>query len=645
MDFFAHQDAAKRRTKLLLFYYILAIAILVLLTHVAIIGIFILPRMLLEEFESKAYVEHFYRLDIFWPVAACVSLVVAIGSIIKIFSLRKGGASVAQALGGRELDRSSLQSHERRLINIIEEIAIASGTPLPRIFLLDYEEGINAFAAGYTINDAVIGVTKGCIEKLSRDELQGVIAHEFSHILNSDMRLNIRLIGVLNGILGIYVIGQTLLRGFTSGTRRSHLNRRGGSGGLPIALFAISLVAIGSVGAMFARLIQSAVSRQREYLADSSAVQFTRNPNGIADALKRIAGYEMGSWVASSHAAEVSHMFFSEGLSGFLAKLLSTHPPLSTRIFRLDPNFKGEFLKTDLDLSIDTEMEALSSHVSAPRTEVSHIKISPQDVISSVGTIPKESISRVQELIWALPESIKAATNDLEGSQAIIYCLMLSFDYDIRAQQIELISKMIDNAILTKVLEFEANFVSIKAPQRLPLLDMAVASLRKLSKTEYIKFNELLTQLVQFDKHVSLFEFVTITIIHHAVERQIFSRMPIKVKSRSLDSILKEAAVLLSAIANTGQDRAIFAEQCFEAGLEELAAKYGASYLPPSLCDFKLLNQALDFLNEITPDLKRRLIAACVRTMSHDGKIAVAEAELLRAICESLECPLPVFGT
>ncbi len=284
--------------------------------------------------------------EFFIVTSGSVLLVITIGSLYKMTMLSGGGESVALALGGRKVPANTRDLAERILLNVVEEMALASGTPVPPVYIMDDEEGINAFAAGTTPQNAVIGITRGAILTLKRDELQGVIAHEFSHILNGDMRLNIRLMGLLHGILVLALIGYMVLRivGNSPGrvsTRRSSDDNKG-AGGLILAILAagVALLIIGYVGVFFAHLIKSAVSRQREFLADASAVQFTRNPSGIADALKKIGGWSKSSKITSPRAEESSHMFFG---SAMMLSFFATHPPLAQRIQRIDPNFKGNF--------------------------------------------------------------------------------------------------------------------------------------------------------------------------------------------------------------------------------------------------------------------------------------------------------------
>ena len=327
MNFFEHQDQARQNTKQLMGLFGLAIAGMILSIYAVVV------LTLLND-----SVGGWWQPEVLFVVSLGTLAVVGSGSGYKILQLRQGGKAVAQSLGGRLVDLQTRDANEQALLNVVEEIAIASGTPIPAVYLLQHEPGINAFAAGYTPNDAVIGVTRGCLEKLDRDELQGVIAHEFSHILNGDMRLNIQLIGVLQGILLIYIIGRVLLR--SAGSSRGRSGRGKGNG---VVFIGLALMAIGGIGLLCGRLIKSAVSRQREFLADSSAVQFTRNPSGISSALKKLGGYIEGSRIDSPKAEEASHLFFGNALnpSDFLNGLFATHPPLGERIQRLD-GFTGK---------------------------------------------------------------------------------------------------------------------------------------------------------------------------------------------------------------------------------------------------------------------------------------------------------------
>ena len=339
MNFFEHQEAARKKTSLLVFYFVLAVAAIVAAVYLAVLAAFLFAE---KDRPGGLDVSLLWQPELFLLVAVATLALVGGGSVYRIAALSGGGHTVAELLDGRPIDPNTTDPDERRVLNVVEEMAIASGTPVPPVYLLEDEEGINAFAAGYTPSDAVIGVTRGCVQSLTRDELQGVIAHEFSHILNGDMRLNIRLMGVLYGILMISITGWFLFR-ITGGgsSRRDDGDKKEGNNPLP--LLGLALYVIGYVGVFFARLIKAAVSRQREYLADASAVQFTRNPPGIAGALKKIGASADGSRVRDAEAEEVSHMFFGEALGLAASNLMATHPPLADRIRRIDPSFDGDF--------------------------------------------------------------------------------------------------------------------------------------------------------------------------------------------------------------------------------------------------------------------------------------------------------------
>src|SRR5215469_15641997 len=362
MDFFEQQAKAHRKTKWLVFYFALAVAGMIAAIYIAAIFIF-----------SGVEAEHYHRYynqaapqfsawnpQVFFGVCIAVLAVVGIGSTYKTMSLSAGGSAVSELMGGRLVNTNTTDLNERKLLNVVEEMSIASGVPMPQVYVMDDEDGINAFAAGHKPSDATVTVTRGCMRILTRDQLQGVIGHEFSHILNGDMRINLRLMGIIFGILCLAIIGRILLYSGRGGG-----DRRGGQNVLP--LFGIALLIIGYIGVFFGRLIQAAVSRQREFLADASSVQFTRNPEGIAGALKKIGGLREGSRVRAAQAGEVSHMFISDAFMGQrFTDLMATHPPLKERIRRLDPMFDGTFPEVRYDEEAEQPPELTTRPHRAP---------------------------------------------------------------------------------------------------------------------------------------------------------------------------------------------------------------------------------------------------------------------------------------
>ncbi|MFA7172035.1 MAG: M48 family metallopeptidase [Kiritimatiellia bacterium] len=328
MDFFEHQDKARKNTKVLVIYFVIAVLCVIATVYLACLLIFYGAHIKQQPGVAQPELV-LWDPTLFLYVVLGTLGVVIIGSLYKTAALARGGSAVAESLGGRLVDPNTAHPAERQLRNVVEEMAIAAGLPVPKIYVLDHEKGINAFAAGHTPGDAAIGVTSGCMTLLNRDELQGVIGHEFSHILNGDMRLNLRIMGVIFGILCLAVIGRILIYS------------RGGRNRNPLMLLGLALIIIGAIGVFFGRLIQAALSRQREFLGDASAVQFTRNPAGLSGALQKIGG--TGSKIKSVHAGEASHMFFVNGLSKPFLGAMSTHPPLKERIHAIDPGWDGKF--------------------------------------------------------------------------------------------------------------------------------------------------------------------------------------------------------------------------------------------------------------------------------------------------------------
>jgi Zn-dependent protease with chaperone function len=642
MDFFAHQDDARRRSRLLLIYYFFAVAAIIVATHATVAFLFVFESELPSPQSNNFFWDQFYNLKIFAAVAGVILLVITTGTLIKLYLLRDGGHAVAQALGGRRIFPDTKDLVERRVLNVIEEMSIASGVPVPTLYIMEEEEAINAFAAGFSFQDAVIGITRGCATRLTRDELQGVIAHEFSHILNADMRLNIRLIGILNGILGIYITGRVILSLFKNSSGSSRSSRRSGKdgGGLfALLILAIALIIIGLVGAFFARVIQSAVSRQREYLADASAVQFTRNPLGISGALKKIGGLVQGSKIESGHASEASHMFFSEGFTSWYTSIFATHPPLESRIKRLEPSFQGEFPKIGGESIEDIKAEVVYSAF-LDSFDPRSISVNPQKFIDSIGTVSADSLERAQALIWSLPEELRGLAHSWDGAQAICFLLLLSADNNSKDKGMVYLLDHFPE--IGELVSQKFHLIKgVKVGQRLPLLDLAIPALRTMDIGVYKRFNEALSGFLQVDNKPSIFEFILVSVLHHSVEKELFKLQSSKSSEFAVAQLTSELAVVLAALAKASGAKAVDSALFFNAGFDEIGfggiedyVKY-AGHEPAEVC------AAVNKLNLASPMAKREILKACARVVSKDGIIAPAEAELLRGVCESIDCPMP----
>src|SRR6478672_6079142 len=430
MNFFDHQRAAKGTTLKLVLLFVAAVLALV----AAIDGAAVLAMLYLSSDHKAVSTSEIFAVVV--VVTAITLLVIAGGMLFKTLSLRQGGAAIAAAVGAVPVDPTTTDPQLRRFVNIVEEMALASGVPAPRLFVMPREPGINAFAAGFSPADAAVAVTGGALAQLNRDELQGVIGHEFSHILNGDMRLNIRLIGLLAGILLIGMIG---LRTLQFGGRGSD-----SKGALPLVAFAFALMVLGFVGVFFANLIKAAVSRQREWLADASAVQFTRQTDGLEGALKKIGGIPTGSRLRDSRsAAEVSHMLFGEGARKSFANLFATHPPLPDRIKALNPIFdKGELaelqqryaqqapdgLAEDFAAGFAPAGTAVGRPIGAPVPDPASGRhaLSPEQVVARAGTITRDDMKYGAALHARLPDDIRQLASQPSTAPVAVIAMLLA---------------------------------------------------------------------------------------------------------------------------------------------------------------------------------------------------------------------------
>lgn len=634
MDFFAHQDRARRNTLLLLFYFVLAVALIIVAVYLAIVLIFFGIEVKTEsDLATNPWSPSFFL----WVVVLTSSIVVA-GSVYKILVLSKGGEAVARLLDARPINTNTSDLKERRLLNVVEEMAIASGLPVPTVYLLEKDRSINAFAAGFAPPDAIIGVTRGTVDLLPRDELQGVIAHEFSHIFNGDMRLNIRLMGVLHGILVIALIGYGILRGSrVSGGRKG--------GGSAILLFGGALFVIGYVGVFFAKLIKSAVSRQREFLADASAVQFTRNPDGIAGALRKIGGLTYGSKIQSPRAEEVSHFFFADGLkSRIRLHYLSTHPPLEDRIRRIDPAFDGKYPKIEYE-SLESVAEPVPPE--GRIQEDARISVVPQRLTELIGKLTKSHLMYAAALVSAMPKRLVDHVHEPSGARAVVFSLLLSPDSQVRQAQFRALhdaSK--DPRLSTDTLELSSQVERLPPQARLPLLDMAVPALRRLSPNQHKEFRALIDRMIMADRKCDLFEFTVLHVLRRHLDRSFRESPPPSVRYTSFAPLITECSLLLSSLAHAGHGDETHARRAFAHGAEEVEEVGGElTFQARQDCSLPALSKALQELALVAPKLKRQVLRACGAAVGHDHLVAVQEAELLRAVADALDCPLPPFLT
>ncbi len=628
-DFFACQENARRQTTRLIILFSFAVL------GVALAVYLVAALTWLLSLKHLAHGITFWHPRLFLWTTGGTLLFVGLGSFWKIQELSAGGSHVATILGGRPVPLDPQDPRERQLRNVVEEMAIASGIPVPNLYLLERERGINAFAAGHDLSDAAICVTNGALKLLDRDEMQGVVAHEIGHILNGDMRLNLNLAGWMNGILMVSQIGEMGLRG---------VRRTGGRGTAAIAVVSIALYAVGYVGYFFGRLIKSAVSRQREYLGDASAAQFTRHPEGLAGALKKIGGLAMGSRIDHPRADEMSHLFFGNALPEAWLHALDTHPPLIERIRRLDASFNGKFPEvTPLPAPPPNEIylnPQPPKSASKPVITLSGAAVAA--LLSRAGDPVQEHIDRARHLINELPEPLTSAIRDPFGACAVVYGLLLDRTPAIRARQEEILTAQGNQAFLEEIRTlFPAN--STLPPEvRLPLLELSLPALRALSRNQFIELKETVAQLSAADKRTSLFEFTLRYLLLRHLEPNFTQRPNRTAQIYGLRGVQQECSCVLTRVARVGNQDEVLAQQAFERGLIVLQeAKTEFTFLPAAECGIACLERSFTLLESTSPLIKRRLLGACLECLRHDGRVTVAELELFRAIADAIGCPLP----
>jgi len=644
MDFFERQDKARRKTKLLVFYFIVAICLLILASYAAVFAIFG-RREVIDSFGESSFT--LWQPDLFLWTTLGTLIVIGIGSAFKTAELSKGGSAVAQMLDGRLINSNATEANERKLLNVVEEMAIASGIPVPQVYLLENEAGINAFAAGHSTGDAAIGVTRGGMQMLSRDQLQGVIGHEFSHILNGDMRLNLRLMGLIFGILCLTVVGRVLIR--TRGKKN------------PLPLLGLALIVIGFVGVFFGRLIQAAVSRQREFLADAASVQFTRNPDGLAGALKKIGGLESGSKLESAHAQEASHLFFANGLRSSISGAMATHPPLEERILALDPSFDGEFPEVAPHVAQPPPIPPVEPRRTQPpplppplpifpRAEamgagIIGTVVSAQALLPDIGQPTTRHLQYAADLRKSLPESLKSAAREPLGASALIYALLLSNEQSAREKQLADLATATSDPIVDETLTVWPETQNVTMQMKIPLVDLALPALRQLSPAQFHEFRAAVRALVESDRQIDLFEYMLQKIVLRHLEPNFVHAPKPVTQYYDLKPLAADCGVLLSAMAYAGQEDPAQVEAAFARGAQLLSriAKTEIPFLPKADCDLPRLDNALGRLALSVPQIKKNVLNACAETVAADGLLQGSEAELLRAIADSLDCPIPPF--
>ena len=644
MNFFEQQDIARRNTRVLVLLFVAAVFLLIVLTNAAVAGylwfsqgynIYTGGRGGLASFLS------YFTWARFGSIGLAITATVAMVALVKWWQLSTGGKVVAESMGGTRILPSSRDRAEQRCLNVVAEIALAANMPVPPVYVLNDERGINAFAAGITPADAVVAVTRGTIEHLKRNELQGVIAHEFSHILNGDMRLNIRLAAMLKGITFVGDVGHILLR--SSNRVRTGLSARSGKSGAMMPMLGLALWLVGLIGAAVAGFIKAAISRQKEFLADASAVQYTRSAAGIGDALKVIGGYIPGTLVHAARAAEMSHIFFGE-IEHRLWHVFATHPPLQDRIRRLDPGWNGEYIQRDMRQYGRTD-----------RPQSADVGVGRAAIVAAAfaaSMAPEEELVEPDAEFGPSPEELEAETASREeipvvfvrhaqeplGAHALVYCLLISELEAIRQAQLAIIEEADITGLTELVHTLSPGVHALGAPRRLPLLELCLPALKAMSLTQYRLFKRTMLLLIRADQQTELHEWCLFQLTRHYLDPEFIQVKPSRPRYRKLQKVVYHVRIVLSVLAHegSGQTEAVFRLGADELGFDTMAI------LPREQCSVSAFSRAVHELADCYPLLKPRLLKAMALAAGSDGRLSPVEREIIASMAAVMDCPVPL---
>ncbi|NOX28030.1 MAG: M48 family metallopeptidase [Gammaproteobacteria bacterium] len=628
MNFFEQQDQARKKTGQLVTLFVIAVILIIALTTL-VVASSLWGLSIWGKIGASTSIADYLDWVLLFKTALVVITLVGGAVLYKRIQLGKGGYTIAERLGGVPIYSDTQDPDERQLLNVVEEMAIAAGMPVPPIFVLD-ETTINAFAAGYSDSDAVLGITRGAMQRLTRDQLQGIIAHEFSHILHGDMRLNLNLITALSGIIFIGQSGRSLV--CVMGRSRSYRrNNLGGSAAFALGAGA-SLVLIGAIGTFFGNLIKSAVSRQREFLADASAVQYTRNPEGIAGALK-VIGSGVGTGVRAHRAKEFSHMFFGDVLSVRSFNFFATHPPLEQRISRIDRYWDGKYLpgkplpsKTVLDDTAKANASIIDNLA---------------DSLKVIGMLDPVMIAIAGAMIESLPTSLYDAARNPASAYALMLAMRLDSNPAIQSQQLTYLADA--PAMAKEVVRLKALVDALHPAEILPLIEIAIPALKQQSAQQYEQLKWLLMQFIMADKVSDHKEWLHYRLLCHFLDSQFIKPGKNKKYRRNYHGLYQvdnACLTVLSLLANVSHDNNADRDLAFDSGLSPLKIKVNQRITPDDL-NLNAVNAALEQLEYLVPLLKQEFLAACAQCIGYDNEVTVLGWDLLRVISVCLSCPMP----
>ena len=627
MNFFEHQDKARRKTGRLVFLFLLAVVCIVAGTVGMIYGVLYYVGFDYPE------IHYLIREEPLWfPISATVLIIIVLGTLIRTLQLLGGGQSVAEMVGAVPIGPEHSSFEVKRFLNVVDEMAIASGVPVPKLYLLS-DDSINAFVAGRKPKDTVMVVTQGALDNLNRQELQAVVGHEFSHIFNADIKISLRLIGLLGGILAVGQIGYFMMRFSGMGS-----SRRSGKAGnhAAIILIGLGLFILGYIGLFFGRVIKAAISRERELLADACSVQYTRNPHGLVSAFKVMQLHQQGTHLKNRHSEDVNHFCFAPALSMMFGSVLATHPPLEKRIKRIDPKGQYEILprtKVEEDM---TPKKSTTKDFIPMMLATSIIVANAEQVKQSIAHPSDEHVDYAQALNTLIPDELRTLARDPQQVMFLLYAMLVPDDFQQKTQVLTKLRHEYSEQDIQKVVYLKGLMHKMPAAAYLPLFEFALPTFTKLNKEHQVQAYQKLHQVMS-DFQGDTFHYVlSILLAKQIQDKRTFNKQ----EKQTLKGILREVMYLLVVLLKASHQSEDEQKQCF--------AKVSQSLFQQSLpwpkvkrIKFDLLTKALEKINALKPLDKEKVIDACITVVTFDGKVLVPEAELLRAVCEILECPMP----
>lgn len=630
MDFFENQDKARRKTWHLMTVFMIGVLLTVLLIN--LLGFVVYYAFFLYvDGQLDASLMGWLQSRYSWQLSLGAVLIILAGSLAAYLQLRQGGEVVARWASARLVDYDSKDPDERQFVNVVEEMAIASGAPVPQLYVMHNEPAINAFVAGYRPDQAVMVVSRGALEHLNRQELQGVVGHEFSHILNGDMRLNVRLMATLAGLIQIGQIGRFLFRSAFHRRYGRHGYNRGSSrdsgAQLAIPVLGLGLILIGYIGVLTGRMIKAAVSRQREYLADASAVQFTRDADGIAGALYKIREHQFAGQLQHRHAEDMSHFCFADSIS--LSGMLATHPPLDERIKRVNPTYVTRARHRKI------RDEAPEAAVSRTQPAAFEQVMGVAAVAAMAGTVTPAHLDYARQLYKHIPEQVRTLVHQSAGARAWCY------------GQVMLFNKGHEQAILDDIKQTDRDAAlalqrlwpfcqQLDAQLRVPILELALPMLKRLDERTTLVFLDRIDRFIKINQETVLQEWVLYAQLkHHLLTPEGRQQK----ESVSIHACAHALRVVLSALVYQNRERELAA-----ARYEQVAAPFDwpeKTLLPESEAGFDQVSDGLEQLARVPFFWRRSIIQACVDIIQADGAVHQGEYDLVRTIADCLGCPMP----